>query len=319
MLLSLGEVARKLRIQYPGALYHVINRGNYQRAVFETAGAALAFEAAVAEACERHRWRVHAYTSLPNHFHFALETPDANLVDGMHWLQSTFATRFNRFRAQRGHLFQGRYQALIVEDAAALLRVVNYINLNPVRAGLVESAGVGSYRWGSLRHFVQGVRAPWLVGDVILGALGLEDLPTGWASYVGYLTTLASDSELQQRQGFDEMCRGWAIGTLSWRRELARQYAHLALHPGYEADELREIKESRWRAALERAVSMRGLSLTEILKDASADTAPWKIEVAVQLRREVAAPYAWIADALKIRNSASLRMQVHRLTLHVSA
>ena len=312
-------MARKLRIQYPGALYHVINRGNYQRAVFETAGAARAFEAALAEACERHRWRIHAYATLPNHFHFALETPEANLVDGMHWLQSTFATRFNRFRAKRGHLFQGRYQALLVEDSAALLRVVNYINLNPVRAGLVESSGVATYRWGSLRRFVQGARAPWLVGDAILRALGLADLAAGWASYLGYLTTLASDTELQQQQGFDEMCRGWAIGTSSWRREMAQQYAHLALNPGYEAEELREIKESRWRAELERALSARGLSLTEDLKDASADTAQWKIEVALQLRREVAAPYRWMAEALKIRNPASLRMQVHRLALHVSA
>jgi REP element-mobilizing transposase RayT len=105
-----------LRIQYPGALYHVINRGNYRRDIFESIGAAQAFEQAMAEVCLRYRWRLHAYAIMRNHFHFALETPRPNLVQGMHWLQGAFASRFNRFRRERGHLFQGRYDALVVED-----------------------------------------------------------------------------------------------------------------------------------------------------------------------------------------------------------
>ena len=72
----LTGVARKLRIQYPGALYHVINRGNYQRDVFETVGAAQAFEVVLNEACSLHRWKIHAYAVLKNHYHLALETPD---------------------------------------------------------------------------------------------------------------------------------------------------------------------------------------------------------------------------------------------------
>jgi REP element-mobilizing transposase RayT len=109
--------------------------------VFETVGAAQAFEATLAETCERHAWRIHAYVIMRNHYHLALETPGANLVQGMHWLQGTFASRFNRFRAVHGHLFQGRYQALLVEDASALQRVVHYIDLNSVRAGIVTGVG----------------------------------------------------------------------------------------------------------------------------------------------------------------------------------
>ncbi len=118
-------MARKLRIQYEGAIYHVINRGNYRRDVFGTVGAAQAFETVVFEACKMHGWRLHAHGVMSNHYHLAVATPRANLVEGMHWLQSTFATRFNRLRQVRGHLFQGRYQALLVEDAAALARVVD--------------------------------------------------------------------------------------------------------------------------------------------------------------------------------------------------
>ena len=89
-------MARKLRIQFENAIYHVINRGNYRQDVFDSVGAAMAFESALAEASEIFEWRLHAYVIMRNHFHLALETPRANLVEGMHWLSGTYATRFNR-------------------------------------------------------------------------------------------------------------------------------------------------------------------------------------------------------------------------------
>jgi putative transposase len=82
----------------------------------------------------------------------------------MHWLQSTYASRFNRFRGVRGHLFQGRYQALLIEDASALVRVANYIHLNPVRANFVAAGQVALFRWSSLPRFMRSPRASWLVG-----------------------------------------------------------------------------------------------------------------------------------------------------------
>ena len=131
---------RRLRIQYAGALYHIINRGNYRRDLFETAGAAQAFESTLGETCLRHRWIIHGFEIMRNHFHLALETPEPNLVEGMHWLQSAYAIRFNRYRSERGHVFQGRYQSLLIEDDAALVRVIDYLHLNPVRAGIVTAA-----------------------------------------------------------------------------------------------------------------------------------------------------------------------------------
>ncbi len=113
-------MARKVRLKFPGALYHIINRGNYRHDVFGTVGAADAFVTVLGEACGRYDWRVHAYVVMPNHYHLALETPAGNLVEGMHWLQGTFATRFNRFRSERGHLFQGRYHSPVLEDTAVL-------------------------------------------------------------------------------------------------------------------------------------------------------------------------------------------------------
>jgi putative transposase len=155
---------RKPRIQFEGAIYHVINRGNYRRDVFETGSTAQAFEQCLYEACEQSQWQVHAYTLMRNHYHLAVATPRGNLVEGMHWLQSTFATRFNRLRQERGHLFQSRYQAILVQPGPHLARVVNYIHLNPVSAGIVPVAQLAHFRWSSYRRFLQGGRPSVLTG-----------------------------------------------------------------------------------------------------------------------------------------------------------
>jgi len=179
-----GEMARKLRIEFEGAIYHVLNRGNYRRDLFTNAGEAQAFVGALQEAVKIHGWRLHAYAVMRNHYHLALQTPQPNLKDGMHWLQSTFATRFNRLHGERGHLFQGRYQALLVENDASLGRLVNYIHLNPVRAGIVPPEQVASFRWSSLRAFVGGERFAGLEAVDWLRAAGLADDAEGWAAYV---------------------------------------------------------------------------------------------------------------------------------------
>ena len=112
-------MARKLRIEYEGALYHVINRGNYRADIFASDGAREAFAECLWEACEKTGWRVHAYVIMRNHYHVALETPNGDLVAGMKWLQATFANRFNRFRKELGHVFQGRYLERDLELAFA--------------------------------------------------------------------------------------------------------------------------------------------------------------------------------------------------------
>jgi putative transposase len=93
-------MARKLRLEYPGACYHVINRGNYRRDVFAPAGAAEAFERCLFEVCGQYGWRLHAFVVMRNHFHLAVETPEADLSAGMKWLQGTWAARFNRYHGE---------------------------------------------------------------------------------------------------------------------------------------------------------------------------------------------------------------------------
>lgn len=302
-------VARKLRIQYEGALYHVLNRGNYRRDVFETAGAAQAFVTAVEEASVRYRWRIHAYVVMRNHYHLAVETPEPNLVDGMHWLQGTIATRFNRLRGERGHLFQGRYQSLLVEDFGAMARLVDYIHLNPVRAGIVSVEQVAAFRWSSLRRFVRGGRFEGLVASDWLETMGLKDNPDGWRVYLDRLAAKAIESTVQE-EAVERFSTGWAIGTEGWRKAVAKGRAHLTLSPAIEASQLRDLKQARWSSILSSTLAEMGRT-SEDLK-AAAKSAPWKIALALRLRREAGAAVEWIARELQMGQSSTVRSYLSR-------
>ena len=147
---------RQTRMESAGAFYHVLNRGNYRQEVFTVGQSGEQFERTLFEACGRFGWRLHAYVLMSNHYHLALETPEPNLAVGMQWLQSTFANRFNRIVQERGHVFQGRFKSLVVEDVSALLAVVNYIHLNPVRAGHVTVADLRDYAMSSFPKYFWG-------------------------------------------------------------------------------------------------------------------------------------------------------------------
>jgi len=309
MLLSAG-MARRLRIQFPGATYHVFNRGNYRRDLFETAGAAYAFERALGEASVRFDWHVHAFEIMRNHFHLAMTTPTPNLDHGMHWLQTTYAVRFNRFRSESGHLFQGRYQSPLIQDAAALVRVVDYIHLNPILAGIVPADRVGDFRWSSLARFIKGPRPSWLSPRSWLPVLGLPDSREGWVRYLGYLQVLAGDPIKLKEEGL-KLCRTWAIGTDAWKRTLAREHRQRSLEQDLPRDETRELKEARWLAVLEDQLKRYGRQAAELM--AAPKQARWKVEMASALRQSAGAPYRWIAESMAMGSPLAVRVAVCRL------
>ena len=203
-------MARKLRLEYEGACYHVINRGNYRKNVFEAKGAAEAFERCLGETCERFGWVIHAYVIMSNHFHLAVETPQPNLSEGMKFLQGTWANRFNRFNRVMGRPFQGRYKALHVEPGHALAQVAHYIHLNPVRAKVVESETLGEFRWSSLSWFLEKKGRPaWLCAETVLAeAGGLADTEAGWRKYGEYLAVLAETMPRKREERYAHLLCG---------------------------------------------------------------------------------------------------------------
>ena len=145
-------MARKLRVEYEGAIYHVMNRGDRREAVFRDAADRELFLRTLAEACRKTDWQVHAYCLMSNHFHLVVETPKGNLVAGMKWFLGTYTSRFNRRHKLFGHLFSGRYKSLIVDGSGSgyLRTVCDYVHLNPARAKLLGPEGrLRDYRWSS--------------------------------------------------------------------------------------------------------------------------------------------------------------------------
>jgi REP element-mobilizing transposase RayT len=139
-------MARQLRLEYEGAYYHVMARGNRRQAIFRDDLDRRFWLKALGEVCGRTGWRVHAWVLMGNHFHLFLETPSPNLVEGMKWLQNAYTRRFNTRHKEWGRLFGDRYKAIPVEGRTGDFygALCDYIHLNPVRAGLVRrEAGRG--------------------------------------------------------------------------------------------------------------------------------------------------------------------------------
>ena len=216
------DMARSLPIEKANGVYHVINRGNYRQDLFINGGAHLAFESCLFEACEKCGWVLEGYCVMTNHFHLVIRTPEGNLVYGMKWLQSTFANRYHHYRKVHGKLFQGRYKSLIVEEESYLGALLHYVHLNPVRAGMMDVAGLREYRWSSYWYLQHPAKRPGFMD--LSGCLeatgGLSDTTVGRNKYREYLAWLAADSGAQKELLFDRMCRGWAIGSKDFKKGL---------------------------------------------------------------------------------------------------
>lgn len=302
-------MARKLRIEYEGARYHVISRGNYRSDVFGTVGAKKAFEECLFEACQKTGWRLHAYVIMSNHYHLALETPRGNLVEGMRWLQSTYANRFNRFRSEQGHVFQGRYTAIVVEDERTLGSVGHYIHLNPVSARLVTVATLGNYRFGSYRYLTRKAERPCALdcNSVLSSAGQLVDNKAGWKCYEAYLTWLTENKAARKGLGFEKMCRGWALGSAEFKKDLARDLGEKFVRPIPER-ETQELRELQWESMLEAC--LKKLDVESAVAVRSPKGSDWKVAIAAHLRRETTATLPWITKRLQTGSPQALSRYV---------
>ena len=309
---------RKLRLEFPGACYHVINRGNYRRDAFLTDRTMAAFVDCLFAACVRSEWRLHAFVVMRNHYHLALETPQGNLVAGMQWLQSTFANRFNRLRDERGHLFQGRYKALVVEPGEALGQVAHYIHLNPVRARILPVSELRKYPASSYSYLWRpGQRPPFLCLNESLFAAGLPDAPAGWKCYADFLSWQAEEGPAGKSKAYVNLSRGWALGGDEFKAKLLRGQAVAWDTRAWEVQGVKEVRELQWQRALDRALALTGKTSAEIAS--APKSVPWKLAVASWLKVHTQAPNRWLARQLNLGHPAVFSSNLTRYRRHIQA
>ncbi len=164
-------MTRPLRIEFPGAIYHVISRGNASQIIYDDDKDRQVFLEILSRTTQRYHWLCHAYCLMDNHYHLLIETPEGNLSAGMRQINGVYTRRFNTRHKKSGHLFQGRFKSILVERDSYLLEVNRYISLNPVRAGMVTDPA--KYRWSSFAAMTgKGDAPPFLNRNWTLSQFG---------------------------------------------------------------------------------------------------------------------------------------------------
>ncbi|MCP4371602.1 MAG: addiction module toxin RelE [Deltaproteobacteria bacterium] len=167
-------MARPWRIEFEGALYHILSRGNERKNIYHDSEDRLSFMDCLGEMSERFEIAVFAYILMDNHYHILLRTNRANLSKGMQWLGATYTRRFNNRHMRSGHLFQGRFKNIIVQNDSYLMQLSCYIHRNPIRAKMVKR--LVDYKWSSYPAYAYGKRHPkWLSLDIILSQFHSKD------------------------------------------------------------------------------------------------------------------------------------------------
>ncbi len=309
---------RSVRIEFPGAHYHVMCRGNDGQDIFVTDRARKMFLATLTEVVGQTGWRIHAYCLMSNHYHILLETPEANLVAGMKWFQGTYTQRFNAMFRRRGHLFQGRYKALPVQTDPRdggleyFRQISTYIHLNPFRAKL---AGVGldfaleDYEWSSYPLYAGcSVKRPsWLVMAKVLRTWGAKKTPEGLDAYRerlerfmrGELAQGGEDVERFEKQ----VRRGWYMGSESFRLKLTEMLE------GAGGDNFRGAqKRDHSEAAAERYLEsgLRLLACSERELQSLRHTQIEKQAIAWLLKEHTTVTGRWIAERLKMGDPSNV-------------
>jgi REP element-mobilizing transposase RayT len=318
---------RKPRVEYAGAVYHVMSRGNHGQKVFRTDQDNFVFLAALDEACRRTGWRIHAYVLMGNHYHLLLETPEANLVAGMQWLQSTYTKRYNAGHREWGHLFQGRYKAIPVEPGGPyFLTVANYIHLNPVRVRGYDfkSATLRDYLWSSYPAYIgKAPRPEWLANDRVLENLGLADTPAGRRKFGEYMDGRVdevrhSDKPWLADENWQKIRRGWVLGSDGFRQVMLDRLGG-AMEKGkrdsYSGEEVQTHDENRAEDLIVAGMGKLGLQETDM--GSMIKNCPEKYALAWLARRNTAVGNEWIKGRLQMGKATNFAEFLKRIEMAV--
>ena len=300
---------RKPRVEFEGAVYHVVSRGNRQGAIYLDDKDYETFLNTLDEVCCRTGWKVHAFVLMGNHYHLLLETPHANLVAGMKWLQGTYTQRFNARHKVWGHLLQGRYKALLVdgEQEGYFATVSNYIHLNPARAKLfdLQNGKLLDYRWSSYPLYFDASKRPdWLKTHRVLHSFGLSADGVGLTAYKKQMQKRVLEIALSEKpwavdEQWDSIRRGWCFGSDEFKDKMLEKIdLSSGQRDSFSGDEVGAHDEKEAERLLEgglRVLDLAESKLCELRKGAEE-----KALLAWLIRRNTAVSNAWIAGRLQM-------------------
>jgi REP-associated tyrosine transposase len=323
---------RSIRIEFEGAFYHVMARGNRREAIFLDDEDRRLFVQTLGQACAMTGWRVHGWVLLGNHYHLMIETPEANLVAGMKWLQNTVTRRFNVRHRAWGRVFGDRYKAVAVEGRAPFYyeTLLDYIHLNPVRAGIVRVSrkeSIIDYEWSSLSSgyaVSPGKRPSWLAAVDGLAMFGFTDDAKGRRKMVERLDRRAVEEDMERcgivpaAEAIDARCshlrRGWYWGSESFGERMIKFAKEALARPKSRAYRTNAVRRTHGMKQAEQwlAAGLRAAKLTRADLANLKGSDPRKVALARLLWKGTTVSQEWLADALKMRSAANVSQLLSR-------
>jgi len=298
-------MARSIRIEYPGAYYHVMARGNRRERIYRDEEDRLFFLKTLGETCAMTGWRVHAWVLVGNHYHLLIETPEPNLVAGMQWLQNTYTRRFNARHRQWGRLFGDRYKAVLVEGSGYYYEtLMDYIHLNPVPPAKREQ---------------------WLACASGLETFGFPDTGAGRRRFVERLDRRARDED-KTRAGvpapepgkdgrMSHLKRGWYWGSQAFAQrvlaiaEKVIRHQHSRVYRS--ARERRAHGENEALRLLEQGLRAARMNEAELAGTTGSDAR--KVALAALLWKRTTVSQRWLATRLHMKSAANVSQQIKRI------
>ena len=330
-------MARQVRIEFEGAMYHVMARGDRREAIVRDDEDRRTFLRTLGEACKRAGFRLHAHVLMTNHYHLLIETPEGNLSRGMGWLQNAFTRRINTRHRLWGHVFGGRYKSILVEPGNCFGALLDYIHLNPVRSGMVKEAdGLESYPWSSLKHYLEapGRRAEWMETQTGFSVTGTKDSSAGRREFleilerrVDWKNPTKAGAVWSEAEGLPKLAvhsslrRGWFFGSQAFKETLLgaadgklRERAGRKAD-GYHGSDLRDHREKMAGALIQAGLQYFRMSLTELQGMPKNDSR--KVLLAEMIQSETTMRLDWICTHLRIGTRSWCCHQIRgiRLTL----
>ncbi|MEO5714155.1 MAG: transposase [Luteolibacter sp.] len=321
-------MARPLRYEAAGAVYHVMARGDGGKPVFEDDKDRYGWVDLLEAGCARFGWRVHAWVLMGNHFHLLLETPEPNLVAGMKWMLGVYSQRWNRRRQRKGHVFQGRYNAVVVNgeerDGSYFKIVADYIHLNPVRSGWAggdTGKRLRSWKWSSFAAYAGGKQPEWLETARVMRAFQLSDDGRGGRAYAGYLEERAKDAkQAVTDESLKELRRGWCLGEKGFSEKVLEALSGV-VRPKRKRGSVSGEAASAHDAAEAERIAVAALLALGLPTEASAlhGKGKWVEEttlVAVLIRKRTGVKNRWVAERLGMGHEGNVTRAIRRVSEH---